>query len=382
MSYSFETKCIHGNDQILKNHPYGAISTPIFQTATFMHPGIGQSTGYDYTRVSNPTRDDLEHVMASLEEGVDAIACTTGMAAISLVMNQFEKGDHIIASEDLYGGSVRLFDELIEKVGLSFTYVNTGDLDAVKAALRPETKALYLETPSNPMMQITDLRACRQIADEHHLQVIVDNTFLTPYFQKPLTLGADLVVHSGTKYLAGHNDTLAGFVAIKDEKVAEKLRYHYKTVGYCLSPFDSFLVLRGIKTLSVRMDRAQANAVKIAQFLQNHPKIKKVYYPGLENHPGYDVNKSQTTGFGSMLSFTCDSEKTARTILEKVNLIMFAESLGGVESLITYPMLQTHADVAEDVRNRLGITNEFLRMSVGIENAEDLIADLEQSLAD
>ncbi len=382
MSLEFETRCIHGENQLLKDHPYGAIGTPIFQTATFAHPGVRQSTGYDYTRVSNPTRDELEQVMASLEEGCAAFATSTGMGAVDLIFSLFKRGDHVICSEDLYGGSVRLFDDYVEKVGMSFTYVNTGDAQAVEAAITEHTAALYIETPSNPCMEITDLDAMHEIAKKHGLLLIVDNTFLTPYFQKPIRHGADLVIHSGTKYLAGHNDTLAGFVVVKDPEIAEKLSVRYKTVGNCLSPFDSFLVLRGIKTLAVRLDRQQENAKKIAEYLQKHPKIKQVYYPGLEGSEGYDISAKQTTGFGGMLSIRTIDEKTARQVLEKVKVIMFAESLGGVESLITYPMVQTHADVPVETRERLGITDDFLRMSVGIEHADDLIADLEQALAD
>ncbi len=380
MGLAFETRCIHGDKYLLRDHPYGAIGTPIFQTATFAHPGVRQSTGYDYTRVSNPTRDELEKVMASLEEADDAIATNCGMSAVELVFSLFRRGDHIICSEDLYGGSVRLFDELIERVGISVTYVHTGHTDEVEAAVTPQTKALYIETPSNPCMQITDLAAMRRIADAHNLLVIVDNTFLTPYFQKPIRFGADLVIHSATKYLAGHNDTIAGFVCVRGQQLSEKLRFHYKTVGNGLSPFDSYMVLRGIKTLALRLDRQQENAKKIAAFLQQHPKVKQVYYPGLEDFEGYEVNKQQTSGCGGMLSFRVQDEATAIRVLEKVKLIMFAESLGGVESLITYPLVQTHADVPEETRERLGITIDFLRMSVGIENADDLIADLAQAL--
>ena len=258
--YKFETRCIHGNGGLVEGHPYGAVSVPIFQTATFAHPGIGRSTGYDYTRESNPTRHELESVMSTLEEADDSIACTSGMAAIGLCLELFEEGSHILCTEDLYGGTVRMFESIGEKRGVTFSYVDTSDIELVRKSIRKETKALYIETPSNPTMKVTDFAAMREIADEYGLLIIADNTFLTPYFQKPLTLGADLVVHSGTKFLGGHNDVLAGFVCIKGKGLSEKLRYTYKTVGCCLPPFDSFLVLRGIKTLSVRLERQQENA--------------------------------------------------------------------------------------------------------------------------
>ena len=378
-NYQFETRCIHGDGGFVEEHPYGAVSVPIFQTATFAHPGIGKSTGYDYSRESNPTRYELESVMSSLEGADDSIACSTGMAAIGICLELFGEGDHILCTEDLYGGTVRMFESIGEKRGLKFSYVDTSDIDLVRKNIRKETKALYIETPSNPTMRITDFAEMRKLADEFGLLILADNTFLSPYFQKPLQLGADIVVHSGTKFLGGHNDVLAGFVCVKGKELSEKLRYTYKTVGCSLSPFDSFLVLRGIKTLSVRLERQQENAKKIALWLKNRPEVTEVYYPGLEDHPGYEVNKKQATGAGSMLSFRVDTVERTRKILESVKLISYAESLGGVESLITYPMLQTHGDVPVEIREHLGITEDFLRMSVGIENAEDLIKDLEQA---
>lgn len=379
MDYKFETRCIHRDNEHEEGHPYGSVCTPIYQTATFYHPGIGQTTGFNYTRESNPTRTELEDIVTSLEEAKDTVACANGMAAIVLCMELFESGDHIVCSEDLYGGSVRMFQTTGEKRGLTFTYVNTADVTATEAAIKSNTKALYIETPSNPTMRITDFAEMRKLADEFGLLILADNTFLSPYFQKPLQLGADIVVHSGTKFLGGHNDVLAGFVCVKGKELSEKLRYTYKTVGCSLSPFDSFLVLRGIKTLSVRLERQQENAKKIALWLKNRPEVTEVYYPGLEDHPGYEVNRKQATGAGSMLSFRVDTVERTRKILESVKLISYAESLGGVESLITYPMLQTHGDVPVEIRERLGITEDFLRMSVGIENAEDLIKDLEQA---
>lgn len=380
MDYKFETRCIHRDNEHEEGHPYGSVCTPIYQTATFYHPGIGQTTGFNYTRESNPTRTELEDIVTSLEEAKDTVACANGMAAIVLCMELFESGDHIVCSEDLYGGSVRMFQTTGEKRGLTFTYVNTADVAATEAAIKSNTKALYIETPSNPTMQITDLAKMKSLADKYNLLVIVDNTFLSPYFQKPIRFGADIVIHSGTKFLGGHNDTLAGFLSTSRDDLAEKIRYLYKTVGSCLAPFDSYLLIRGIKTLPIRMERQQENALTIAKWLQTQKKIKQVYYIGLEDHPGYEINKKQTTGFGSMISIRTDSEATARRVLERIRLITYAESLGGVESLMTYPMLQTHGDVPVETRERLGITEDFLRFSVGIENVDDLIADLDQAL--
>ena len=380
MDLKFETRCIHREHEYEEGHPYGSVCTPIYQTATFYHPGIGQTTGFNYTRESNPTRSELEEIVTSLEEAKDTVACANGMAAIVLCMELFESGDHIVCSEDLYGGSVRMFQTTGEKRGLSFTYVNTADVAATEAAIQSNTKALYIETPSNPTMQITDLAEMKRLADKYNLLVIVDNTFLSPYFQKPIRFGADLVLHSGTKFLGGHNDTLAGFLSTSRDDLAEKIRYLYKTVGSCLAPFDSYLLIRGIKTLPIRMERQQENALAIAKWLKTQKKIKQVYYIGLEDHPGYEINKKQTTGFGSMISLRTNSEATARRVLERIRLITYAESLGGVESLMTYPMLQTHGDVPVETRERLGITEDFLRFSVGIENVDDLIADLDQAL--
>lgn len=378
MGHHIETKCIHREGEEV--HPYGSVTVPIYQTATFSHPGLGHSTGYDYTRESNPTRTELEKIVSGLENAVDTVACSTGMAAMGLLLELFEEGDHIICTEDLYGGSVRIFETVGEKRGLEFSYIDTSDIEQVKKNIKENTKALYIETPSNPTMAVTDLRKIGEIVKEKDLLFIADNTFLSPYFQNPLDLGADLVVHSGTKFLGGHNDTLAGFLCTSREDLAEKIRFLYKTIGCCLSPFDSFLLIRGIKTLSVRMERQQENAAKIAQWLLKQKKVKKVYYTGLEDHPGYEVNKSQARGAGSMISFKVDSPETAKQMLERVNIIAYAESLGGVETLFTYPMLQTHGDVPVETRERLGITEDFLRLSIGIENVEDLIADLEQAI--
>lgn len=380
MEYSLDTRCIHGNGTEPVEHSYGSVSVPIYQTATFFHPGIGKSTGYDYSRESNPTRTELEEIVSSLEGALDTVACTSGMAALTLCLELFDAGTHFVCSEDLYGGSTRLFKEIGEKRGMTFSYVDTSDVKAVEEAIQEDTKALYIETPSNPTMIVTDLEAMSRIAKAHDLYLIVDNTFLSPYYQNPLKLGADLVIHSGTKFLGGHNDTLAGFLCTSRGNLAERIRYIYKTTGCALPPFDSFFIIRGIKTLGVRMERQQKNALIIAEWLKKQKKIRKVYYIGLPEHPGYDVNFRQSRGFGSMISFHTDTEETARNMLEKLNLITYAESLGGVETLMTYPMLQTHGDVPAEVREKLGITETFLRLSVGIENVDDLIADLTQAL--
>ncbi|MCD7948625.1 MAG: PLP-dependent aspartate aminotransferase family protein [Oscillospiraceae bacterium] len=376
----FETLCVHGDSD--SYHTTGAVSVPIFQSATFRHPGVGQSTGFDYARLQNPTRASLEQVVANLEGGTDAIAFSTGMAAVTTLMELFAPGDHIIASDDLYGGSHRLFHNVSMKNGITFDFVDTAHLERVEALLRPETKALFVETPTNPMMQVTDLAAAARLCKAHGMLLVVDNTFLTPYFQNPLALGADVVVHSGTKFLCGHNDTLAGFLVVANADLAERLRFLYKTTGACLSPFDSWLLIRSIKTLPVRMERQQETAGQIARWLTDAAKVRQVHYVGLPTYPGYEISRKQARGFGAMISFAVDREETAVRLLERLSLIQYAESLGGVESLMTYPMLQTHADVPQAEREAKGITECLLRLSVGLESAEDLIADLEQALGE
>ena len=383
MSLNIETKCIHletesQNEKSVCNH-YGSLSFPIYQTATYAHPGVGKSTGFDYSRLQNPTREQLEKIICQLEHGTDAFALSTGMAAITLLMEIFKPGDHLIVDSDLYGGTIRLFDNVSVKNGISFTRANCSS-DDIEALIKTNTKAIYIETPTNPMMNVTDITAVSEIAHKHNLLVIVDNTFMSPYFQTPLELGADVVVHSGTKFLAGHNDTLSGFIITRNQEINEKLRFLIKTTGSGLSPFDSWLVLRGLKTLAIRMEKAQENAEKIVEWLKTQSCITKVIYPGDPSHSGYEVMKKQARGFGSMITFRLNSVEKALSILEKVRLIKYAESLGGVETLITYPTTQTHADVPEELRLKNGITPETLRLSVGIENADDLIADLEQAL--
>lgn len=378
MNYEISTRCIHGNNESDGFDNKGAISFPIYQTATFAHPAVGHSTGYDYSRLQNPTREQLEKVIASMENGFDAIAFSTGMAAITALMEIFKPGDHIISSNDLYGGSIRLFNNINVKNGIEFDYIDTSK-ETIENYIRPNTKAIYIETPTNPMMNVTDIAAVSAIARKHNLLFIVDNTFLSPYFQNPLDLGADIVIHSGTKFIGGHNDTLAGFIVVSTQELSDKIRFIIKTVGSGLAPFDSWLILRGLKTLAVRMEQSQKNALAIAEWLEKQPKVTKVFYTGLPSHPGHELSKRQSRGFGSMLTFQVDSKETALNILSNVRLIRFAESLGGVETLITYPTTQTHADVPVEERERNGITDATLRLSVGIEHIDDLITDLEQA---
>ena len=375
MNRGRNTRCLHLEETEGKTENYGAISYPIYQTAMYAHPGVGQSTGYDYSRLQNPTREQLEKVVASLEGGIDAFALSSGMAAITLLMEIFQPGDHFVVEADLYGGSIRLFDNVSKKNNYEFTYLDCSR-DDIESAIRENTKAIYIETPTNPMMHVSDIAAIAEIARKHQILLIVDNTFLSPYFQNPLKLGADVVIHSGTKFLGGHNDTLAGFLVTNNEEIQEKLRFLIKTTGAGLAPFDSWLLLRGIKTLGIRTERSQENAIKIANWLKAQRVVKQVYYPGLPEHPGYTVMKKQASGFGSMLTFDVDTKAHALQILERVRMIKFAESLGGVETLITYPTTQTHADVPEDVRLKNGITHCTLRLSVGIEDIEDLLAEL------
>lgn len=379
MDTGIATKCIYGNHKKFEGDRTGAISFPIYQTATYAHPAVGQSTGYDYSRLQNPTREQLEKIVASLEGGLDALAFSSGMAAITTLMEIFKPGDHIISEADLYGGSIRLFDHINQKNGIEFSRINFAEEDP-ENYIKENTKAIYIETPTNPMMNVIDIRKTAELAKKHNLLLIVDNTFLSPYFQRPFELGADIILHSGTKFLSGHNDTLAGFIVVNTPELSEKLRYIIKTTGAGLAPFDSWLVLRGIKTLPIRMEKAQENAQAIVEFLLQEKKVKNVYYPGIPGTNNYEVCKSQASGFGSMLTFEVESKELALHILESLKLIPFAESLGGVETLITYPTTQTHADVPEEIRIKNGITDSVLRLSAGIEDKKDLIADLKQTI--
>lgn len=380
MEYKLDTVCIHGSRQRKEIDNTGSISFPIYQTAAYAHPGVGRSTGYDYSRVQNPTREEAERIVADLEHGREALAFSSGMAAISAFMELFRPGDHIVATDDLYGGTIRQFRLINEKNGISVTYVDTSDMEQIRAALQKNTKLIYLETPTNPMMQVTDIAAVSRIAREKGCLLAVDNTFLTPYFQNPLDLGADIVIHSATKYLEGHNDTLGGFLVMNREDIAQELRDIFKTIGSGLAPFDSWLILRGMKTLAVRMEKHQENALALAKWLQTQEKVRDVLYIGLDEHPGQEITKRQSRGFGGMLAFHVDSRETVYRVLERVKLIQFAESLGGTESLITYPVTQTHSDVPDEKRRARGIDETLLRMSVGLEGVQDIIADLQQAI--
>lgn len=380
MEKNIGTICVHGKKERKNVDNTGAVSFPIFQSATFIHPEFQKSTGYDYARLQNPTREELERIVADLENAIDALAFSTGMSAIHALIDTLSPKDHIISTNDLYGGTTRLLENIAAKNGVDITFVETDDIENIKKELRANTKLIYLETPTNPMMQVADIEEISKLAHENNCIVAVDNTFLTPYFQKPLDLGADVVIHSGTKYLAGHNDTLAGFLVTSSQEISEKLRYIIKTTGACLAPFDSWLVLRGIKTLHIRMEQHQKNATKVVAWLKNQKAVKAVYYTGLEEHPSIEISKKQSTGFGGMISFHVDTEERAKHILKTIKLVKFAESLGGVESLMTYPMYQTHADVALEERLKRGVDERLLRLSVGIEDAKDIIADLDNAI--
>ncbi len=358
----------------------GALSTPIYQTASFRHPALGESTGYDYTRSGNPTRQALEEGLARLEGGAGACAFSSGLAAITTLLMLYQQGDHLIVVEDCYGGTYRLFEQVLSRFGLTASYVDATTLDAIGQALRPETKAVFIETPTNPLLRIVDVRALASFCRSNKLQLIVDNTFLTPYFQRPLELGADLVVHSGTKYLAGHNDLLCGVIVAKEPELAAKVKFLQNATGAILSPSDSWLLIRSLKTLALRMEKHNANALAISRWLLEHPKVSRVFYPGLPLHNGHTIHENQASGYGGMVSFEVNAPALVPQVLAKVQLIQFAESLGGVETLITFPSVQTHADIPAADRERLGISDCLLRLSVGIEDADDLITDLGQAL--
>ena len=380
MKQSIETLCVHGGDHSYQDGAR-SLTMPIYQSAAFSHlvPGHNEH-GFDYTRISNPTRQHLEETVSALEGAAYTIAFTSGMAAISCMFELFAPGDHIVCSADLYGGTVLLMDLVGKKNGIRFTFVDTTDNAALGKAMDDSVKAIYIETPSNPMMNVTDIAFCAETAKKYGALLIVDNTFLSPYFQNPIAYGADIVVHSGTKFLGGHNDTISGFICCADKAMGEQLHKIAYALGSTLSPFDSYMMIRGIKTLAVRMERQQQTALAVANWLSKQEKVAKVYYVGLPGHPGYALNAKQSRGSGSMLSFALDTPETALKILQNVKVATFAESLGGPETLITIPAIQTHKDVAEEERLKLGITNSLLRMSVGLENADDLIADLEQAM--
>lgn len=359
----------------------GAISVPIYPSATYRHPGVGESTGYDYTRSGNPTRQVLETGLAELEGGSRGLVFSSGMAALTTFFLHFSQGDHLIVSEDLYGGTYRVLDQIFANFGLTVSYVNTTDTEAVAAAISDQTRALLVETPGNPLLGISDLAALGRLCQQHEILFAVDNTFLSPILQRPFEFGADVVIYSATKYLGGHNDLCAGVLVARDEELGEKLYFLQNSTGAILPPFDCWLLLRSLKTLTLRIDQHCKNAMIVAKWLEQHPKVTEIYYPGLKQHPGHELSKIQAKGFGGMLSFRVSSAEHARAVLKRLKLISFAESLGGVESLMTLPAVQTHADIPEAERERLGICERLLRLSVGTESVEDIIADLDQALA-
>jgi len=375
----FSTDAIHIGQE--PDPATGAIIVPIYQTSTFVQEELGKHKGYEYARTGNPTRAALEHNLAHLEGGRFGFAFASGMAAINAVLTLFKSGDHIITGRNVYGGTFRLFERILKNFGFEFTYVDTTRLSNVEEAVRKNTRLLFLETPTNPIMEITDLAAASELAHRHGALVAVDNTFMSPYLQRPLELGADIVVHSTTKYLNGHSDGVGGAALMNDAGLAERLKFIQNAAGAVLGPMDSWLVLRGIKTLAVRMRQHSENGMAVAQFLEAHPKVKQVHYPGLPSHPQYELAKKQTRGPGGMLSFETGSIENARAILKSVRLCSLAESLGGVETLISHPASMTHASVPPEDRERLGITDGLVRISVGIEDVEDLIADLDQALS-
>jgi len=373
----FSTDCIHAGQE--PEQTTGAVSVPIFQTSTYVQPELGRHKGFEYARTQNPTRFATEAALAALERGKHGHCFASGMSAIDTVFRLLKSGDHVVSGENMYGGSYRLFSKVCEKFGLEFTYVDTSKLDEVKKALRPTTKIVYIETPTNPMMTITDLAACAELAHKNGAMLVVDNTFCSPYLQRPIELGADIVVHSTTKFLNGHSDSVGGVVVSNDDEVAKQIGFLQNAVGAILSPFDSWLVLRGIKTLAVRMKRHEENGQAMANYLAHHTKVKKLYYPGLADHPQHDLARRQMNGFGAVIAFDLGSYDNAKKFLDRVKLCSLGESLGGVETLISHPESMTHASVPIETRTRLGITPGLVRISVGIEDIEDLIADLENA---
>lgn len=359
----------------------GSISYPLYQSATFAHPAWGKSTGYCYSRCGNPTRLELENTIALLEGGKKAMAFSSGMAAITTLLKLLRAGDHVLVSDDLYGGTYRLFSNIYTQYGLEFDYVDLTDPDVLAASFKPNTRLVFLETPTNPTMKVADVAAVGEAAHAHGTVFAVDNTFLTMYFQKPFELGADVVIYSGTKYLCGHNDVLSGFLILRDNTLLEPLFNATMSEGNQLDPFDSWLMLRSLKTLGVRLRQQERNAKRIAEALKANPHVTDVFYVGDHDHPNYELSKRQTTGFGAMISFKTDTHERALAVLERTKLILFAESLGGTESLVTYPLVQTHGSIPKPMLDKLGIDDRLLRLSVGIEDIDDLLADLEQALA-
>lgn len=375
----FETKAIHIGSE--PDPATGAIATPIYQTSTYVQEAIGKHKGYEYSRTQNPTRTALEKSVAALEGGRYGLAFSSGMAAISTVLNMLRSGIHVISSDDVYGGTYRIFEQVYRQYGLEFTYVDTSSLKQIKQAIKSNTRLIWVESPTNPLLKISDIEAIARICKRRKLVLGVDNTFASPYFQNPLALGADLVVHSSTKFLGGHADVVGGAICTSNETFYERLKFCQNAVGAVPGPFDCFLVLRGIKTLAVRMRAQEQNAHKVARFLSHHSKVKKVYYPGLKDHPGYDVARRQMSGFGSMLSFEVDGGlEPAKKVCESTKIFKLAESLGGVESLIEHPALMTHSSIPKEIREAKGVADSLIRLSIGIEHFDDLIDDLRQAL--
>ncbi|MBE5859598.1 MAG: PLP-dependent transferase [Butyrivibrio sp.] len=378
MSLNKETILIHGGidgDEIT-----GAVNVPIYQTSTYKQDGIGQNRGWEYSRTGNPTRAALEKLIADLENGRYGLAFASGLAAINTVLSLFKSGDKLIVSDNIYGGTFRILDNVFKNFGITYEIVDTSDISQIEARISDEVKAIYVESPANPLLTVTDIEAVSKIAKRNNKLLIVDNTFLTPYLQRPLDLGADIVIHSGTKYLGGHSDTISGFVVVNDKTLSERLYYLQNAIGGVLAPWDSFLIIRGIKTLGVRMDRHVENAGKIAKWLEDSSYVSKVYYPGLRSDPGYEIQQKQADGAGAMISFVLDEKYDYRRFVKNLKLVTLAESLGGVESLVCHPASMTHAAIPEDIRKKVGIVDELIRLSVGIESADDIIADLEQAI--
>ncbi|MBI3474433.1 MAG: PLP-dependent transferase [Acidobacteria bacterium] len=375
----FATTAIHTGQE--PDPLTGAVSVPIYPTSTYVQEEIGKHKGYEYARVSNPTRDRLETNLAALEGGTSSRVFASGMAAINAIMTMLKSGDHVVAGHNLYGGTPRLFNNVFVNFGMTFTYVDTSDVKNVERSLQKNTKLIFVETPTNPLMELCDLRAIAELAHQRGIEVVVDNTFMSPYFQRPIELGADMVVHSTTKFLNGHSDGLGGVVVCTKPEQGEKLAYLQKAAGAILSPFECWLILRGVKTLAARMVQHDSHGRKVADYLSKHKKVKKVFYPGLSDHPQHELAKKQMSGFGSMIAFETGSLDNANKMLRKVRVCSLAESLGGVETLISHPATMTHAAVGEEGRRKIGITDGLVRISVGIEDVEDILADLEQALA-
>ncbi|MED3624506.1 bifunctional cystathionine gamma-lyase/homocysteine desulfhydrase [Neobacillus thermocopriae] len=373
-----KTKLIHGG--ISEDPATGAVSFPIYQVSTYKQEGVGGHKGFEYSRTGNPTRHALEELIKDIEGGTAGFAFGSGMAAITAVIMLFNSGDHVILTDDVYGGTYRVMTKVLNRFGIESTFVDTSNIENIKSQIRPNTKAIYLETPTNPLLKVTDIEAASRLAKEHNLLTIVDNTFSTPYWQNPIELGADIVLHSATKYIGGHSDVVAGLVVVNSDQLAQDLHFIQNSTGGVLGPQDSWLLIRGIKTLGIRMEETEANTKAIVEFLQGHPKVKKVYYPGLETHPNHDIAKKQARGFGGMVSFDVGSAEIADQVLSKIKYFTLAESLGAVESLISVPARMTHASIPADRRAELGISDGLIRISVGLEDVQDLIEDLTQAL--